>query len=167
LILVGALLSVNPSSVEAVPSESKKKTTPAKDQNYVGAKECGSCHVKAFAAWQKTGHAWAFDVLTEKYEKDPKCLGCHTTGYKRPTGYKDGSDTQLKGVTCEVCHGPGSKHVEICKAFGDRELTEEEEEIAEHSIYEVLPKNVCIKCHKRMGHEGSSTPAELRHKKKH
>ncbi len=166
-ILLGAFLTISPSSVEAVPSESKEKSTPAKDQTYVGVKECGSCHVKAFASWQKTGHSRAFGVLTEKYEKDPKCLGCHTTGYKRPSGYKDASDADLKGVTCEVCHGPGSKHVEICKAFGDKELTHDEEELAEHSIYEVLPKNVCIKCHKRMGHEESSTPEELRHRKKH
>jgi hypothetical protein len=166
MILVGALLSVSPSSVEAVPSESKK-STPPKDQTYVGAKECGSCHVKEFAAWQKTGHSRAFGVLTEKYEKDPKCLGCHTTGYKRPSGYKDASDADLKGVTCEVCHGPGSKHVDICKAYGDKELTHEEEELAEHSIYEVLPKNICIKCHERIAHGESKTPEELRHKKKH
>ena len=166
IVLVGVILFLSPSTAEAVPSESKK-STPPKDQKYVGAKECGSCHVKAFAEWQKTGHSRAFGVLTEKYEKDPKCLGCHTTGYGKPSGYKDASDSHLKGVTCEVCHGPGSKHTEICKAFGDKELTEEEEELAEHSIYEILPKNVCIHCHTRMAHKGSKTPEELRHRKKH
>ena len=165
-VLVGALVSIRCSPVQAVPAESKKTTPPA-DQKYVGVKDCASCHEKEFLAWQKTGHSRAFGVLTEKYEKDPKCLKCHTTGYGTPTGYKDESTPDLKGITCETCHGPGSKHSEICKAFGDKKLTEEEEELVEHSIWEVQPKNVCIKCHTRMAHEESQTPEELRHHKEH
>ena len=166
MVLVGALVSQRSSPALAVPAAAKKTTPPA-DQGYVGVEDCASCHEKAFESWKKTGHAHAFDILTEKYEKDPKCLKCHTTGYGTPTGYKDESTPHLKAITCESCHGPGSKHSEICKAFGDKELTEEEEELAEHSIWEVLPKNVCIKCHTRMAHEESQTPEELRrHKKK-
>ncbi len=164
-VLAGAWVSVPSSVVQAVPAESKKVTPPA-DQTYEGVHECAECHEKAFESWKKTGHAHAFDVLTEKYEKDPKCLKCHTTGYGTPTGYKDESTPDLKGITCETCHGPGSKHVEICEAFGDKELSEEEEDLAKHSIWEVLPKNVCIKCHTRMAHEESQTPEELRRHKK-
>ena len=165
-VLAGALLTMHFSPRQAVAAESKKPAPPA-DQTYVGVKDCASCHEKQFEAWQKTGHSRTFGQLTEKYEKDPKCLKCHTTGYGTPTGYKDESTPDLKDVTCEVCHGPGSKHSEICKAFGDKKLTEEEEEVAEQSIWEVQPKNVCIKCHTRQAHGESQTPEELRHHKKH
>jgi len=164
VVLAGALLTMDSSPVQAVPAEAEKPTPPA-DQTYVGVHECAECHEKEFEAWKKTGHSRAFELLTEKYEKDAKCLKCHTTGYETPTGYKDESTPDLKAVTCESCHGPGSKHAEICEAFGDKKLTEEEEEAAERSIWEVLPKNVCIKCHTRVAHEESQTPEELRHHK--
>ena len=163
-VLAGAFVSARTAVVYAIPANSKKTTPPA-DQDYVGVHECAECHENAFESWKETGHAHAFDVLTEKYERDPKCLKCHTTGFGTPTGYKDESTPDLKGITCETCHGPGSKHVEICESFGDKKLTEEEEELAKHSIWEMLPKNVCIKCHTRMAHEESQTPEELRHRK--
>ena len=49
---------------------------------------------------------------------DPKCINCHATGYGQPTGFKDEASTaNLKGTTCEACHGPGSKHDKACKPF--------------------------------------------------
>ena len=161
MVLAGALFTMPSSPAQAVPPKAEKATPPV-DQKYVGVHECAECHEKAFEAWKKTGHAHAFKLLTAKYEKDAKCLKCHTTGYGAPTGYQGESTPDLKAVTCESCHGPGSKHVEICESFGDRELTEEEEERAEHSIWEILPKNICVKCHTRMAHEESQTPPELR-----
>ena len=160
------LLTVRPAAVEAVPSQGKKPTPPA-DQTYVGVRECASCHFKEFVAWRETGHARAFEKLTEKYETTPKCLACHTTGYGKPTGYKDAPSDDLKGITCETCHGPGSKHVEICKAFGDKKLTKEEEDQAEHSIWEMLPVNVCVKCHTIQAHKGTRTPPELQREHQH
>ncbi|MBN2473258.1 MAG: hypothetical protein JXB62_01520 [Pirellulales bacterium] len=165
MVMLGTLIAVVcvalVGTLSAVPSESQK-TTPPEDQTYVGVKECASCHFKAFAAWQKTGHSRAFRPLTEKYQKDPKCLKCHTTGYGEPTGYQDASGTDLQGITCESCHGPGSKHTEICKAFGEKKLSEEEKRIAKQSIWEILPKNVCIECHTVLAHKESETPEELR-----
>lgn len=163
--VVGALVTARSAPVKAVPAESKR-LTPPEGQTYVGVKDCASCHFEEFVSWQKTGHSRAFDMLTEKYEEDSKCLKCHTTGYGKPSGYQDGSDADLKGITCEVCHGPGSKHSEICKAFGNKKLSEEEKELAKHSIWEVLPKNVCIECHTRQAHEESQTPEELRRRRK-
>ena len=48
-------------------------------------------------------------------EKRPyNCGTCHTTGY-RPEGHQDGLPGMVgtwaeTGITCERCHGPGSKH---------------------------------------------------------
>ena len=38
-------------------------------------------HFDQYMKWKKDKHSKAFDLLTVKYEKDVKCLKCHTTGY--------------------------------------------------------------------------------------
>lgn len=44
----------------------------------------------------------------------PRCFGCHTTA-STANGHFDPS-RMILGVTCEACHGPGSKHVTAMKA---------------------------------------------------
>ena len=49
-------------------------------------------------------------------EKDHKqfnleCVDCHVTGYDKPGGSTVTHVDNLKDVQCEVCHGPGSRHV--------------------------------------------------------
>ncbi|MCF7976290.1 MAG: cytochrome c family protein [Phycisphaerae bacterium] len=105
---------------------------------YVGVKKCKSCHFKQWSSWRKTKMATTFEVLkpgvraeektklkfdpNKDYTKDPECLGCHTSGYGIPGGYvvaaegdaeaqKQAADNE--GVTCEGCHGPGSKSIVI------------------------------------------------------
>jgi hypothetical protein len=48
--------------------------------DYVAAKKCKMCHKAEFTAWSETGHATAFDVLSDEEKKNPACAGCHTTG---------------------------------------------------------------------------------------
>ncbi|MFH1918483.1 MAG: cytochrome c family protein [Planctomycetota bacterium] len=162
VVLVGAM-----ATVPAAPGQAAEGAEPAPPagQQYVGAKECASCHFKQFMAWKKTKHASTFDLLPDKYQKDAKCLKCHTVGFGEPTGYKTSADAALKGTGCETCHGPGSKHSEICKAFGKEKLNEAQEKEARDSIFKLLPHNVCIDCHKTQGHLESETPKELRTKK--
>lgn len=138
--------------------------TPPAGQTYIGAKRCASCHFEPFMSWKKTGHAKAFEVLTPKYQKDEKCLKCHTTGWGEPTGYKDGEKT-LAAVTCETCHGPGSKHEEVSQPFTTvKNLPPEQEKLVRDSIWRTLPKNICIECHIVQGHKKSETPPELQPK---
>ena len=139
---------------------------PPPDQTYTGAKRCASCHFEQYMKWKKTKHAKTFELLTDKYEKDAKCLQCHTTGYGEPTGFKDLATTPaLAGTTCETCHGPGSKHEEVSKPFTKvKNLTPEQEELLRGSIWRMIPKNICIDCHKVQGHGESPTPPELRGK---
>ena len=110
----------------------------AKEATYVGVKKCKSCHFKQWNSWRKTEMAKAFESLkpgvkseekiklkfdpNKDYTKDTTCLSCHTSGFGIPGGYivpADGdaeADKQAKdnaGVTCEGCHGPGSKSIEI------------------------------------------------------
>ena len=44
-------------------------------------------------------------------QNDYKCVGCHVTGYGEVGGSSLGHTESLRDVQCEVCHGPGSKHV--------------------------------------------------------
>jgi hypothetical protein len=135
---------------------------PPPAQEYIGVKKCAACHFDQFLKWKKTKHATNFDLLTEKYQTDANCLKCHTTGYGEPTGFKTVADVDLKGTTCEQCHGPGSKHAEISKPFANQKPTPEQEKIARDSIWKVLPQNICINCHVMQAHKENPTPPELR-----
>lgn len=109
-------------------------------------------HFTQFMTWKKLKHGTAFENLPAKYKANEECLKCHTTGYGQPTGFKTAADTALADVTCEACHGPGSKHEEICQEFKNKKvLSEEEEALCRGSIHEMLPK-ACMQCHKVIGH---------------
>lgn len=135
---------------------------PPGDQHYIGTKKCAACHFDQFLKWKKTKHSKSFDLLPTEYQSDEKCLKCHTTGFGHPTGFKTAADTDLKGTSCEVCHGPGSKHAELTKGFANQKATPEQEKIGRNSIWKMLPKNVCVSCHMVQGHHESLTPKELR-----
>jgi predicted CXXCH cytochrome family protein len=80
---------------------------------YVGAKKCALCHSAIMDSWQNTRHAKAIESLKKsKQEALPACVKCHVTGYEQDGGFIDYELTpEMAGVQCEVCHGPGSKHV--------------------------------------------------------
>lgn len=134
--------------------EPRSEPAPPAGQTYIGTKKCASCHFEQFLVWRKDKHSKAFDILPEKYKTDASCLKCHTTGFGKPTGYKTSADTDLAGTTCEVCHGPGSKHEEICKPFASvKKLSPQQEAMARDSIYKVQPRNICIDCHTSKAHK--------------
>ncbi|MFO0912653.1 MAG: cytochrome c family protein [Pirellulales bacterium] len=127
---------------------------------------CASCHFDQFNQWKKTKHAQAFEILTAKYQTDAKCLQCHTTGFGKPTGFKDKASTpSLVGVSCEDCHGPGSEHEKVAEQFAKvKKLSAEQEKQVRDSIWLMTPRNICVDCHKVQGHHESMTPPELRKK---
>jgi len=91
-----------------------------KERTYVGADACKLCHKaelqgRQFVIWEESLHAKSFANLgTAKAAEigkamgvavpadSPQCLGCHS-----PLAAK-APDLKAEGVTCEVCHGPGS-----------------------------------------------------------
>ena len=146
-------------AVQSQPPEALKppaEPAPPEGQTYTGAKQCSSCHFKQYMSWKKTKHAKeAWESVPEKYRADPECVKCHATGYGQATGFKDAaSSPNLIGTSCEACHGPGSKHAEVCKQYSEKKkLSPEEDKIARDSIYKVLPNNVCSACHIGSGHK--------------
>ncbi len=85
--------------------------------NYVGAKKCRICHKgekkgNIYEIWMKSRHHNAYETLKKAgEEKNPKCIGCHTTGYNKG-GFKlgDPNSKKFEGIGCEVCHGAGSDY---------------------------------------------------------
>jgi hypothetical protein len=82
---------------------------------YTGTAACGTCHASALAFWDKTKHAHALAALTRVgHDRDPACIGCHTTGYLQPGGPAEPATARARfaNVGCESCHGPGQVHAE-------------------------------------------------------
>ena len=105
---------------------------------YVGADKCLGCHPSAASVWKSSAHARGFATLiARKADADPRCIGCHTTGFGRATGYRRADHLgQLVDVGCESCHGPGSLHVR--EKQGDSTV---------HFVFRPLGAGDCQKCH--------------------
>ncbi len=105
---------------QAVASANRERFTgikpppPAKGKaGYVGIEACADCHDEAVAFWKTTVHAGAWKTLVDdKKDFDLSCVGCHVTGFRKPGGSELVENLGLRDVQCEVCHGPGSLHVE-------------------------------------------------------
>ena len=159
------LLAASPAWSQPIPTAAAQEPAPPADQQYIGAKQCAACHFDQFMKWKTTKHAKSFDSLPAQYQADAKCLPCHTTGFGRASGFKTAAASpDLKGTSCEACHGPGSKHGEIAKQFANMKLTPEQEKTVRDSIWRILPNNACISCHVLQGHHENPTPPELRKK---
>ncbi|HET6582633.1 MAG TPA: multiheme c-type cytochrome [Nannocystaceae bacterium] len=80
---------------------------------YVGVAACADCHEEAVEFWKTTVHAGAWETLVEdNKDLDLSCVSCHVTGWRKPGGSELVEHEGLQDVQCEVCHGPGSLHVE-------------------------------------------------------
>jgi hypothetical protein len=111
------------------------KPAAAGEASFVGLEACTSCHAEERAFWDKTGHAKAYATLERQHKQfNLDCVGCHVTGYEQAGGSNVTHVEKLTNVQCEVCHGPGSKHV---TSPSDRTL-----------LQAVPPKNACAStCH--------------------
>jgi hypothetical protein len=104
--------------------------------SYVGGEKCVSCHKPAARFWKHTVHAHAWKTLVEVgKEAHDECVSCHVTGYGEVGGSSLGYTRGLQDIQCEVCHGPGSVHVEKHgreTPFAGQLKT---------------PSSVCVRCH--------------------
>jgi len=113
---------------------------------FIGSSKCKMCHKgekngNIFETWEASKHANAMAVLVEKGEdKNPACLGCHTTGYEAGGyGAEAMAEVDLGNVGCESCHGAGSEYKSM-KVMKDRE--------AALAAGLLIPNEAtCTKCH--------------------
>jgi hypothetical protein len=123
----------------------------AQDFTYVGSAKCQICHRtesqgQQFPIWQKSAHSQSFQALTtpdaQKLAADSptnaKCLACHA-----PLAEK-APELQAEGVTCEVCHGPGSEYKKL-------RLMKNKEEAVKNGLVNYANAEAinaqCLKCH--------------------
>lgn len=99
----------------------------AQDFEYIGAAKCKMCHNKTatgqqYKIWSEGPHANAMESLKSEQSMaiakemgiadpttDPSCTKCHST-YARIDQNMNISLKDNEGVSCETCHGPGSKY---------------------------------------------------------
>ena len=97
-------------------------TVLAQNFTHVGAQKCQICHKtekqgQQYPTWEMSNHAKSFAALSSPAASanaqalgvkdpttDPKCLKCHG-----PLADK-AAELKAEGVSCEVCHGPGSAY---------------------------------------------------------
>jgi len=123
---------------------------------YVGASKCAMCHRtekqgQQHPLWEKSKHATSFQALSSPQAatyaqsagvsnpaENEQCLKCHAPLFNKAPELK------AEGVTCEVCHGPGSEYRKL-NIMKDRELAQKNGLI----IYpnEAAIKKQCLSCH--------------------
>ncbi len=147
---------------------------------YVGNVKCRLCHREFFVGRKKDPHIYSYEhLIATGYQKNKRCLGCHTTGFGVPTGFTSfGKTPKLVGVQCEGCHGPGSEHVRLhrddASPFGigiPRPRTPKKTKNGKKEIKggflagadsPRIIKRMCLSCHtKRWGRSFKRTPHDF------
>jgi hypothetical protein len=121
---------------------------PPEDPTYVGVEACSSCHPQPREVWNSTSHSRAYAALATQFKEfNLECVSCHVTGYEQPGGSTVTHVDKLKDVQCEICHGPGSKHVA---------------DPTDHSLLRRRPDpSVCTGCHHPPHVEGFDPVAKM------
>lgn len=128
---------------EAFFAGKRAPAPPAGTPGYAGIDECETCHEEAVAYWRTTVHAGAYETLVDTNQQyDLACVGCHVTGFREPGGSEVVESQGLRDVQCEVCHGPGSFHVDKPEAPAKGGKAGGAQHIRLQS-----PEEVCGKCH--------------------
>jgi len=129
----------------------------AQNFTYVGASKCKICHQTEkqgmqFPLWQNSGHSKSFAALSsekaleigksigiEKPAESPECLKCHASLHEKAP------ELDPEGVTCEVCHGPGSEYRKL-NIMKDKELSAKNGLILYGSPEAINTQ--CLTCHR-------------------
>lgn len=128
----------------------------AQNFKYIGASKCKMCHLKPakgeqYNIWLKGPHAGAMKTLASEESKkiaaemgiadpttDPACIKCHSTVGAIEKSLV-ASIKMDEGVSCESCHGPGSRY-KGASVMKSRELS------MKNGL--ILPtEEVCLTCH--------------------
>lgn len=129
--------SVPPGAVEEENLDYGAEETPTLVRGafkYVGPRACAECHEDstgefpkgASTVWNHTVHSAAFKTLSKDYTieiakrkrniddpvNDWRCIKCHTTAFGADESQLTAGYSNEDGVSCEVCHGPGSAYAD-------------------------------------------------------
>lgn len=125
----------------------------AQAPTYVGVQKCAICHKTEkqglqFPIWEKSNHSKSFAALSSPGAaanatalgvkdpvNDPKCLKCHA-----PLP----GDLKAEGVSCEVCHGPGSAYKSLSV------MKDKDEAVKAGLFFPRTPEAIkakCLTCH--------------------
>lgn len=149
-VMLGYYARVNEHNKVAFADRKPEPAPPGK-ASYVGVEACGSCHTDELKVWNASPHAKAYETLQAKHvEYNLECVGCHVTGYGKPGGSTVTHVAKLEDVGCEVCHGPGSLHVEKPEA---RDLV----------VRRPDPQSCVSECHHPPHVEGFDPVAKMQH----
>ena len=129
----------------------------AQDITSVGAQKCQICHKtekqgQQYTIWEQSKHSKSFEALSkpEAAEKakqagvttapaeSPACLKCHA-----PLCAK-APELKAEGVSCEVCHGPGSAYKKLTV------MKDKDEAVKNGLVLYGSPDKIkaqCLKCH--------------------
>ncbi len=109
LLLLVSVFLVSPQRISAASGQAAE---------FVGTEKCKGCHTpeyEMFTKHNKKAHSFKSITVLKKgltENEMKKCYECHTTGYGKAGGFRSEAETpHLKDTGCEVCHGPGSIHV--------------------------------------------------------
>ncbi len=123
---------------------------------YIGVAKCKICHKtekqgKQFPIWEEQKHSKSFVTLSSAEAparakemgvdnpiESPECLKCHAPLFEKSPEFKE------EGVTCEVCHGPGSAYKKLSV------MKSREESIKNGLTICDTPetrKELCMSCH--------------------
>ncbi len=136
----------------------------SQDFTYVGADKCKMCHKseksgQQYSLWEARKHSKAFESLASddaaakakemgvegSPAESPACLKCHGPLYEKAP------DLNAEGVTCEVCHGPGSAYKKMSIMKDHAESVKNG--MTEYGSPDAIKKQ-CLPCHEK-SHAGS------------
>lgn len=139
----------------------------------MGAEKCKVCHSpeaigKQYPIWDKSLHSKSFELLDSKNAFDtavhngiqnlptnsPECLKCHAPLYEVS------DELKKEGVTCEVCHGPGSEYKSLYR-MKIREETLKYGLTKYDSLGDI--RKSCIKCHGTEGFDFKAAWEIIKH----
>ncbi|MFH1092891.1 MAG: cytochrome c family protein [Candidatus Omnitrophota bacterium] len=118
------------------PAEQVEKPAVEEVIPYAGADTCKPCHPKQYENQNELNFSKSWKILKmRKEENKPQCIKCYAAGAGRPGGFISAERTpHLTDKQCEVCYGPGDRHV---KNPAERQRLKSS----------VKEKNICLECH--------------------
>jgi nitrate/TMAO reductase-like tetraheme cytochrome c subunit len=154
-LLIGIALFI--AGVVSAQSSRDVGTISAQSARFVGVDNCKDCHNRSekgaqYDAWLKSPHSQAVRTLssakaTEYASKngisnaarDQRCLKCHSTYDAAPESSRTSDIKQTEGVSCESCHGAGSRYMTAAIM--------QDPNLAMRNGLIVPREHYCVRCH--------------------